>query len=319
MAYFSGSADTSPQLLARLAAHAGSLGWQTDRLDEAQWYFHNRDGFWSLSVHSATQDWYLAGNTGYDAGKGWSEQPGSSVGNLATNRRKDGVRFSIGPGPFHRYHLFATEHYLHLHLQRGQESFRACLIGMLDKQGIAYTGGQYVCSTYIHNDNENNKLDNTDNVFPFDSVGGGNQTHGHYARIRIDALPERPSPDWLGFGKNSGFSSPQPYNTPRACGLGRGYLSDSEHPASLLVETSANNLTDGTVLVPCTIFVTDRGGRSRYIGRVRDFAVCHMDYLAPGATVTHRDEIWRVFPPVKKNLDPNVSSGLVGYAYKVVQ
>jgi len=295
MAYFTGTANTPADLLLKLKSHAESIGWITDRSSANEWCCHNDDGFWSIKAFNNYLN--LFGNTGFNSSKAYDKQPGSSGDNKQYQNHK-GTRCNLASSPFVAYHLFATEDYLHLVTEIASGQFRPLFIGTLDKRGAVYEGGQYVCGYYQASNRR---------YYSFDGAINGYQEYP--SLIRVDAQDGEPSPYWLPFDRY--------YVNHTAIGLGNGYLSSS-HPSALLVETSANRLTGGTLLIPCTIYTVGAENRTRMIGEVPDFRVCRMDYLSPGDTVIVGSETWRVFPPVERTANDNQGSGMVGYAYKVV-
>jgi len=303
MAYFIGTADSLQDLLNKVAAHAQTLGWTTDRRSDDEWCCHNGEGFWSIKLKPATGDWELCGNTGFDTAASWDNQPGNSRLNTAYPTRTKATRFALGNGPYSRYHLFATRRYLHLQVEIASGSYRPMMIGTLDRRGLAYQGGQYVCGCYI--DTGYKTLNYYRHEYPFDSYGG--YSSNSEGRIRIAGVDELP--EWFRF-----YYSASEY---RAIGLGRGYY-DSFHPASLLVESSANALNGETILTPCSIYIFGKQERTRYIGDVPDFAVCRMDYLAAGERIVAGSDEWIVLPLIQRGEDSQDYSGMVGYAYRVV-
>jgi len=304
MAYFTGAANTPADLLLKLKAHAESIGWITDRASIDEWCCHNQDGYWSIKAFNDRLE--LCGNTGFDNSKAWNNQTGTSMQHRF-NTTKVPTHYSLSSSPFIAYHLFATVSYLHLVVEIESGVFRPLFIGTLNKFGT-YDGGQYVCGFYKNQYTDG--LTGYMNNWPFDGSGGG--SYGYFgSAVRVDGQDGAPTPDWLLF--NSQFGANR-----YAIGLGRGYSYDANHPSSLLVLTSANSLTGGTLLIPCTIYTMGAENRTRIIGEVKDFAVCRMDYLSPGDSITVGQDEWRVFPPVERAANDNKGSGMVGYAYKVI-
>jgi len=307
MAYFTGTANNPADLLLKIKSHATSIGWITDRSTADEWCCHNADGFWSIKVISSSY-MRLCGNTGFNNAAAWDNQPGNSIAHAAvTSSTKYASACRMETGPYIAYHLFATIDYLHCAVEIASGQFRHLHIGSLDKRGAVYDGGQYVCGTYKHP--SYNGIGDSYLMLPYDS----HAFHYYHeaSRVRVDAQDGAPSPDWLFFTEHSSSSISR-----RAIGLGRGYARN--HPSSLLVETSANHLTGGTLLIPCTIYTVGAENRTRMIGEVPDFRVCRMDYLSPGDTVIVGSETWRVFPPIERTASDDRGSGMVGYAYKVV-
>jgi len=307
MAYFTGTANNPADLLLTLKSHAESIGWITDRSSTDEWCCHNSSGYWSIKAFNDRME--LCGNTGFNHSATWDNQPGSSKVNHYSSYKYP-TRYDLSAAAFIAYHVFASADYLHLTTEIASGQFRPCFIGTLDKRGAVYSGGHYVCG--FKQDMQSGNLSDTSYVsYPFDF---GNALNKYYysSHVRVDGQDGAPSPDWLF------FSPPTWGNTPnKAIGLGRGYRSDY-HPCALLVETSSNALSGGTLLIPCTIYTVGAENRTRLIGEVPDFRICRMDYLSAGDTVMIGSETWRVFPPFERTALDNQGSGMVGYAYKVV-
>ncbi|MFU3349057.1 hypothetical protein ACM7LD_31220 [Pseudomonas aeruginosa] len=307
MAYFTGTANNPSDLLGKLRTHAETLGWVTDRASASEWLCHNADGYWSFNAGS--NQWQLAGNSGFDNGLAWNAQPGSSVQNNPYSS-KEATIAQLSAGPFTRYHLFATAAYLHLHVEIAAGQFRPVMIGSLNKRGVAYTGGQYVCGSFIYSPGQ--ALTDNWSSHPFDGYhirysGGGSV-------LRLDSLDGGPSPEWLPFDYTTNVSR-------RVVGPGRGNYSSQYHPDVGLIDASANELNSSTNVVPCAIYAFGAQQRSRYIGEAPDFGLCRMDFLAPGDSITIGTDTWRVFPLLQRGTanDFGNTSALVGYAFRVVE
>ncbi|MDV2795129.1 hypothetical protein [Pseudomonas aeruginosa] len=307
MAYFTGTANNPADLLGKLRAHAETLGWVTDRASATEWYCHNAEGFWSFSAAAA--QWFIVGNTGFDNALAWNTQPGNAVQHTPYSMNYP-VDAQLSGGPFTRYHLFATADYLHLHVEIAAGQFRPVMIGTINKRGVTYSGGQYVCGAFVYGNNQ--KLSNDWSCYPFD--GYHIRYSGGWNVLRLDGLDGGPSPEWLPF--DYGTNVPR-----RVIGLGRGHYRSQFHPDTGLVDASANELNSSTVVVPCAIYAVGAQQRSRYIGEVRDFGLCRMDFLAPGDTITVGADTWRVFPLLQRGAEGDWSntSALVGYAFRVFE
>jgi len=307
MAYFTGTANNPADLLLKLKSHAESIGWITDRSVSDEWCCHNAGGFWSIKAFA--DRWELCGNTGFQGGVAWDNQPGSSA--YVSGSYRYNTVLALTTTPFVAYHLFATADYLHLVTEVASGQFRPFFIGTLDKRGAVYDGGQYVSGFRGYSNGSHPShyaVNNSSAYYPFTD-----ETSDYYpglsSKVRVDNQDGSPSPTWFAFSRD--------YSNYRVMGLGRGYAS-YYHPSAMLVETSANALTGGTLLIPCTIYTVGAENRTRMIGEVPDFRVCRMDYLSAGDTVVVGSEQWRVFPPIERTASDSQGSGMVGYAYKVV-
>lgn len=307
MAYFTGTANNPSDLLGKLRTHAETLGWVTDRASASEWLCHNADGYWSFNAGS--NQWQLAGNTGFDNGLAWNAQPGNSVQNNPYSSKGPTIA-QLSGGPFTRYHLFATAAYLHLHVEIAAGQFRPVMIGSLNKRGVGYTGGQYVCGSFIYTAGQ--ALTNNWSSHPFD--GYHIQYSNSSCMLRLDGLDGGPSPEWLPFDYTT--------NVPRrVVGPGRGNYSSQVHPDVGLIDASANELNSSTTPVPCAIYAFGAQQRSRYVGEVPDFGICNMAFLAPGDPLVVGSDTWRVYPLLQRGTatDFGSTSAWVGYCFRVVE
>ncbi|HGM5672799.1 TPA: hypothetical protein ACKPY8_004145 [Pseudomonas aeruginosa] len=307
MAYFTGTANNPSDLLGKLRTHAETLGWVTDRASASEWLCHNADGYWSFNAGS--NQWQLAGNTGFDNALAWNAQPGNSVQNNPYSSKQPTVA-QLSGGPFTRYHLFATAAYLHLHVEIAAGQFRPVMIGSLNKRGVEYSGGQYVCGSVIYQAGQ--MLTSSWSCHPFDGY------HVRYSDggcvLRVDGLDGGPSPDWLPFDYTT--------NIPRrVIGPGRGNYRSQYHPDVGLIDASANELNSSTTTVPCAIYAFGAQQRSRYVGEVPDFGICNMAFLAPGDPLVVGSDTWRVYPLLQRGTatDFDSTSAWVGYCFRVVE
>ncbi|HCF1784966.1 MULTISPECIES: hypothetical protein [Pseudomonas] len=307
MAYFTGTANNPADLLAKLRVHAESLGWVTDRASASEWLCHNADGYWSFNAGS--NQWQLAGNTGFDNALAWNAQPGNSVQNNPYSSKGPTIA-QLSGGPLTRYHLFATAAYLHLHVEIAAGQFRPVMIGSLNKRGVGYTGGQYVCGSFIYTPGQ--ALTNNWSSHPFD--GYHIQYSNSSCMLRLDGLDGGPSPEWLPFDYTT--------NVPRrVVGPGRGNYSSQYHPDVGLIDASANELNSSTTPVPCAIYAFGAQQRSRYVGEVPDFGLCNMAFLAPGDPLVVGSDTWRVYPLLQRGTasDFGNTSAWVGYCFRVLE
>ncbi|WP_305826172.1 hypothetical protein, partial [Pseudomonas aeruginosa] len=216
----------------------------------------------------------------------------------------------LSGGPFTRYHLFATAAYLHLHVEIAAGQFRPVMIGSLNKRGVEYSGGQYVCGSVIYQAGQ--MLTSSWSCHPFDGY------HVRYSDggcvLRVDGLDGGPSPDWLPFDYTT--------NIPRrVIGPGRGNYRSQYHPDVGLIDASANELNSSTTTVPCAIYAFGAQQRSRYVGEVPDFGICNMAFLAPGDPLVVGSDTWRVYPLLQRGTatDFDSTSAWVGYCFRVVE
>ncbi|UIO45582.1 hypothetical protein K5A80_36450 [Pseudomonas aeruginosa] len=288
-----------------LRVHAESLGWVTDRASASEWLCHNADGYWSFNAGS--NQWQLAGNTGFDDGLAWNAQPGNSVQNNPYSS-KEATIAQLSAGPFTRYHLFATAAYLHLHRNRG----RSVPAGddWLAQQTGRRLYGRPVCLRLV----------------PLQLWPGA---HKQLVIASIRWLPHSIQ------RRRQHAAARQPRRWPIA-GVVAVRLHNERRPARRrprsrklqqsvpsrcgLIDASANELNSSTTPVPCAIYAFGAQQRSRYVGEVPDFGICNMAFLAPGDPLVVGSDTWRVYPLLQRGTatDFGSTSAWVGYCFRVV-
>ncbi|RCH01939.1 hypothetical protein CSC36_6597 [Pseudomonas aeruginosa] len=215
MAYFTGTANNPADLLAKLRVHAESLGWVTDRASASEWLCHNADGYWSFNAGS--NQWQLAGNTGFDDGLAWNAQPGNSVQNNPYSS-KEATIAQLSAGPFTRYHLFATAAYLHLHVEIAAGQFRPVMIGSLNNGASAIRAASMLrlVPLQLWPGAHKQLVIASIRWLHIRYSGGGSM-------LRLDSLDGGPSPEWLPFDYTTNVAR-------RVVGPGRGNYSSQYHP-----------------------------------------------------------------------------------------
>lgn len=306
MAYQTGSAISTSDLVNKLRLFGESIGWLTNRSAGGVWHFRDATSSVYFAMESSngqqTQHGgqstipvgkaiHLVSTTGYDSGAFLKDQPGVGYRSPPSSGSKT-TTMELAPSDSGagNYWFFGTSTYLHAVWARPDGFFRHLQIGTLDKKGMVYSGGQYTQANGIYW--------NIPNRY---TAIWGNDTYNQPA-LRLG-----------GFDSFNGLME-HPY------GLGSGRF--SRHPDNALAAGSANAFTGDTVLVPNRVLVEGSNRRRWYVGETPDFAIVSMLYCNPEQILTYGAEEWQVFPCLKKGLiaygsSDNSWSADIGYAFRV--
>lgn len=310
MAYKTGMAGSLHDFVNALRLLGESVGWVTQRESHGRWYFRNQAStqMYAMEVSDGTSDQHGAvngmspfpngravlcsGHTSLDPNKRMRGHPGSSVPN---NQPITYMSLKETSATFNPYYMFATTEYIHAVWENPEKHFYHIQVGMLDKKGMVYDGGQYIQATGVYWENATYK-----ESFVWASLQGDNSN-----RVRLTGFDA--------FNDSNGW-----YGDLTALGNGRY----SRHADAPMAAASANAFTGDTVLVPCRVLRSGSNRREWYLGEVRDFAIVSMMYCVPGQILTYGAEEWQVFPAYKigqigTSNPSRTFSGDVGYAYRV--
>jgi hypothetical protein len=208
-------------------------------------------------------------------------------------------------------------------------TFGHFMVGNLDKEGAAYTGGQYTAASFYStklspdtNFEGNGLAAATFGGYPFDNTRYPYYTTSHLRVENVDNRGALAAATSMNVSTVEGtFISLattlyQDQPTVPGVNLYRGGLA---HPSAGLVAVSANTLNNSTLLVPQSLIYLAAEGRYRPVGRVPDMCTCDMKNLAPGDILTFGSDRWMVFPAYRKGLHPVYTSLTLGYAYRIVE
>ena len=324
MAYETGVAASVTALLGTIRVFAAGLGWGIDRDNTNEVALHHADAGWfTLVATPAEDDIYTKsdpgpyldvwGQTGFDAGAAYDQQPGSS-GNL--HARANALR-----GPFTAYHLFGTTQYIHCAIEIVPGEFAHIHFGRLVKAG-SYEGGEYAAGTawyyYLQSDNYNGQYDSNRHCVPWDGMSyysaGAGGASGHGA-LRFDA--DGYSAEWgrFTYDRGTGYSSI----------LGPARLGENQNrsPWWSFLFSTPNTVNAVSPLAPIAGAFILRDNKTFLPGAPADIRLVNMRNLVPGETITIGNDEWVCFPIKKRSLQQQdrsnvVNSWIAGYAYRKV-
>ena len=305
MAYQTGTASGTADLVNKLRAFGEAIGWVTNHSAHGVWHFRDAGSTMFFGIENCTgqqaqhganasipanQAIFLVNSTGY-ASVPLKDQPGVEFGYLPTSQRKvTSMELAHGSTGAGTYWFFGTTAYLHVVWARPEGTYRHMQVGMLDKKGMVYSGGQY-------------------------AQGNGYYYGGSipYSALWDTRIYNQNAVRLSGFDT---FTGKLEY----AYGVGDGRY--TEHPDNVLVACSGNAFTGDTVLVPNRVLMVGSNNRRWYLGETSDFAVVSLVHCNPEQILTYGSEEWQVFPCQQKgNIGPlnplTTGSGDTGYAYRL--
>lgn len=308
MAYQTGTAANLAAVVDAVRSFGTSLGWITDRHDNGLWAFHSPDlkNFFALrsstgargegiasigaSPHPANGVLIVYGYSYHDPDKALEWQPGG-VFETAGNSH---IPYMSLYSSFYElsYFLFGTSEYIHIVIRDRDGIYSHASVGVLDKKGMEFTGGQYLQG--------NGTLESEFSLYGSRHLWDNDGRHG---LVRVAGTDGVADPFW--------YPS-----------IGSGAGRDARHPDAGIIAASANEFTGDTILVPCRVLMLGALNRRWFLGEPRDFAVVSMFNSNPEQILTYGAEEWQVFPSAKKDRLRSSSgvrpfSGDVGYAYRV--
>ncbi len=233
---------------------------------------------------------YVLAASGYEDSGGLTAQPGYRPYVDPADASVPGMELKQAPTAADRYWFFGTLQYLYVVWQQSDGSYLHLQVGVLDKKGMMYDGGNFAQCTGIYWNVAN----------PYSTVWTDSSYNGNGVRLG-------------GFDIYTGLRA-------EALGLGNGRY--TQHPDNMLVVASANAFTGDTVLVPNRILVRGSSNRRWYLGETLDFAIVSMAYCDPEQILTYGSEECLVLPCfMKGNIGTTTpvrtGSGDTGYAFRL--
>jgi hypothetical protein len=318
MAYETGVSTGVTAMLGTIRAFADELGWTIDRDDTNELALHHSmAGYFTLIANPQQQDINttvdpnpsieIFGQTGFDSGVSYSNQPGTSAG--FSSGRTNGLR-----GPFTAYHLFGTQQYIHCVIEIVPGEFAHLHFGRLERQGN-YVGGEYFTGTFwyylmIDTSPEHASADDRDHAVPFDCATGRS---GQSGAVRMDVAGY--TNEWARFDVRSPNDSSSAWGAMRANG--------NRTPFRHYSDSTPNTVNAITPLHNLLVVANIRNQLGFFAGAPLDLRMVNMKNLVPGEAITIGTDEWVVFPVKKKGAALNgpqgeVNSWTFGYAYRKV-
>ncbi len=341
MAYQTGSASDTTDLMNKLQVFAAANGYVVDNYDGANRRLSISRAADSLYAHlywDGTNNIGMYQSLGYSAGSvatPWTmpNDSGNGYANLAQLYRGRNVN-NIANGPFPTYYFFGyTNPYsIHVVLEFSAGIYRHFGFGKLDKVGI-WTGGAWVAGHHWNAQDGGGALDSpTSTVHSILLDGVTNPPTALYdycrycnATMHAEDLPlQDASSKWAVSGAPtiSSYLGNDRAGNPRVRIIGgcRGGIALSQF--GWLVP----NLASGFVpLIPMEVFYIDgvAGSASRgwyHLGRLHNVYHLHMQGIDPAQEINYGGSTYLVFPGVRKSHVGmnNQESWNMGIVYKKV-
>lgn len=318
MAYSTGTVNSYSDLLTKLKALAEAQGWvsasyaENDelRLQSAagdQFYTFKRisnDTLGNLvSYPYSTYGECIAilGSTSFSSGAAWNAQPGNSRDNGVLTSVVTLLRIGT-TGPWVKYHAFVTATYIHMVVEIVTGMFGHLMVGILDKQGLSYSGGQYVAASFLPippTPDVTTSAANANGIaapyvsYPFTTA------YPYYTttKMHLTGIDSEAANAWQSSGNPSNAGQGQIYGMGGLTGYtGYGFM----HPEALYIAGTPNSIDASTMLLPHRVYYSGAQSRLRFVGQVPDQFVCDMSYLTAGDIVTFGDDEYMVFPTYRK-------------------
>lgn len=301
--YETGTATGPADLIAKLEVFAAANGWTVNTPTSGKVF--TKGGIY-FGLNWDTDDVWVCGATGYNAGSAWSAQPGASVSQCRSNDMA---------GPFQTYHFFTgtAPDYIHVVVEKTAGVFKHFVFGQMIKHG-SYVGGEYIGAVYWHMAMPSasvtpNHPNGNYHCTPFD-VAGQLTTASNRGAVRADI--DGKTNNWMIFNYVHNYSG----NYAKGVVRSPGGILESLH------ERSPSEFNQLTPLLPMLIGVERGSGLVSPAGYVPDMRYVNMTNFEPSELITIGSDEWLVFPLIQKtatwdNLSSMVpSSGTFGFAYK---
>lgn len=303
--YETGSASDRIDLLDRIRIAASALGWVERRWSAGDGWLALEPPAGGVVYHmrpSGGANIAMRGALDYDPGASWTVQPGAQDDDTLTN--------AIA-GPYHAYHLYATQDYIHVVIEAEPGRHRHLGVGVIERYG-SWSGGEYVHGTFWGQGSS--RADVPDSAYhsaPFDGRAFNFNTYLTTFRVDIDGLGSQ----WRRVSREGGSGTVR--------GVVRGEFDDASIMARLYYCTPTT-ITGIAQLIPIVPLVGRAGDSTRMspAGHVRDMRYVHMQHLQPGEVITIGTDEWQVWPLVRRVgvvvRDGTEQSGYYGLAYRRV-
>lgn len=330
MAYETGSATTTLDLLDKLRLFAVANGWTVNRnvaagsgrevcLSKGTSFFnfraYNNENI-TINGSGAANRYGIAlnGSDSYSAGATWDRQPGYPLRTTTSGGDQAHATMEVvaNNANFPAYHFFANEDCVHLELEVTTGQFqrlgfgRLALFAPVTGDGRFFYAGNYGHPTLTGSTGWlNNDMDNTNHAHecvPFrhaSAATGGLTSKGgsSYLRAAFDSFN-----NWCGSAQSASQSE-----TGQAC-IGSRSI-------SFPVEDWAPSPLNGVgIIVPQTVGVLRGDTLINPVGTLPNVRYMDMTNYQPGAEFAFGGDTWKVFPWYQKG----GVGGMRGIAYKKV-
>jgi hypothetical protein len=297
MAYQTGTATGTADLLDKLNTFAVANGWTLNRRDAASLSISKSGIYQNLWENGSKILLRMA--TGYDGGAAWDAQPGA-----ATWKQ---VSWGMS-GSFSAYHFFAAGNYIYIVVEVDPGVFKHLAFGEIHKCG-AYTGGEFSATVILDNEN------GTVSIRPHGLFGcqddGANFVYvNHVNGLRVVGLDAQP--DWRPLNGNTAVPEYVVKSSEFYFSGSNG--TDNGHYRDWFVN-SPNTETQQTILIPIHLYVERGSSLFSPAGYIDDLRLVNMTNINPGDSRIIGANEWLCFPVWQKGVNPSYN---YGYAYKKI-
>jgi hypothetical protein len=292
MAYQTGTATGTADLLDKLNTFAAASGWTLNRRDANSLSISKGTVYQNLWEDGTQIKMYLA--TGYDGGLAWNAQPGANPFTQVSREMS---------GSFSTYHFFADGDYIYIVVEVDPGLFKHMAFGKIHKCS-AYDGGEFSSAVLV----DDLAFGRYHGLFGcWEDTLSGNLLAVNTLRLNgVDSMPQ-----WRQLNINTSFDDYIVKSTEFWFNFG---LSTTQYYKDWF-DNSPNTETQQTILIPVHLFVERPSSLFSPLGYVDDLRLVNMSTINPGASRTIGANEWLCFPIKSKGVSP---SNNYGYAYKII-
>jgi hypothetical protein len=293
MAYQTGTATGTADLLDKLNVFAVAAGWTLHRRDTNSLSISKGSVYQNLYEDGAQIRMFLA--TGYDGGLAWDAQPGSNPWQQMSREMS---------GSFAAYHFFASGDYIYIVVEVDPGMFKHLAFGKIHKCS-AYDGGEFSAAVVA----EAAISDKFRGLFSARDAGIGGLGFSPMNTFRLSGVDAMPT--WR---RLNGDTNASDY----FCKSSEYYADQSQTISQLYKDwfvNSPNTGTQQTILIPIHLYVQRPSGLYSPAGYIDDLRLVNMTNINPGEIRMIGANQWLCFPVKSKDVSPSYS---YGYAYKII-
>jgi hypothetical protein len=292
MAYQTGTASGTADLLDKLNAFAVANGWTLNRRDASSLSISKGTVYQNLWEDGTQIKMYLA--TSYDGGFAWNAQPGANPFTQFSREMS---------GSFAAYHFFADGDYIYIVVEVDPGMFKHLAFGMIHRCS-AYDGGEF-SSAVLVDDLVAGRYHGLFGAYE-DGLAGNGAAVNTLRLNGVDSMPE-----WRQLNVNTNIADYIVKSTEYGV---------SADPNTTLYykdwfDNSPNTETQQTILIPIHLFVERPSNLFSPAGYIDDLRLVNMINITPGESRPIGAHDWLCFPVKSKGVAP---SNNYGYAYKKI-
>jgi hypothetical protein len=292
MAYQTGTATGTADLLDKLNAFAVAAGWTLNRRDATSLSISKGTVYQNLWEDGTQIKMRLA--TGYDGGLAWNAQPGSNPYTQFSREMS---------GSFAAYHFFSDGEYLYIVVEVDPGLFKHIAFGRIHRCAN-YDGGEF-SSAVLVDDGVAGRYHGLFGSYE-DNLAGNLAATNTLRLVGVDSMPT-----WRQLNVRTEYDEYLVKST-------EFWFDGGTNRSTYYVDwfnNSPNTETQQTILIPIHLHVERDANMFSPAGYVDDLRLVNMTNIEPGESRTIGAHDWLCFPVKTKGVAP---SNNYGYAYKKI-